>query len=47
MILGSSFALLTLFVVNEYRREHIEHLGTLCADLLALCGFDYQFKLYS
>ncbi|XP_011008408.1 PREDICTED: glutamate receptor 3.4 isoform X2 [Populus euphratica] len=29
------------------RREHCEHLGTICADHLAICSVDYQFKLHS
>ncbi|XP_061969624.1 glutamate receptor 3.4-like isoform X2 [Populus nigra] len=29
------------------RREHFEHLGTICADHLAICSVDYQFKLHS
>ncbi|KAJ6956270.1 glutamate receptor 3.4 isoform X2 [Populus alba x Populus x berolinensis] len=29
------------------RREHCERLGTICADHLAICSVDYQFKLHS
>ncbi|CAN4104794.1 unnamed protein product [Withania somnifera] len=34
-------------LVTVFWRKHNEHLGTLSADLLALCCFNYQFELHS